>query len=165
MKLFGRKIAELKTDLPNGLRHFSDGTSFHGFHELYHAKTFMWKFFWFTVCTSACVLTAYQVYNAMIQYVQQTTTTLISPSQENDIVYPPLSLCFWHWFFWVDWKKVLSFNYTKETMLYGFSFYNTIYSSTSFDVEIAKLNFTKLMKENNFTRLSQFYGSDRKSVV
>lgn len=137
---------------------FASGTSIHGFSDLYHAKTRMSTFVWTIIVIGAFAVTSYQMYTTIGQFLQQPTNIVILPAEEGDILYPPLRMCYIHWLFWVDWDRALSsLNTTKDVLMFGLNYINVIYSSEKFDLTEAHGKFMRLMKENQFTTMSQFY--------
>lgn len=135
---------------------FCDGTSIHGFLELFHAKSTYWKVFWIVLLTTAIGLTTYQVTKAIMQYTNEETNLRTVPVLTNDM-YPPLSLCMQHWLYWVDFEKAYTLNFTKQSVLYGMSFLSDIYASDGFEFESAMNDFNSAMVFNNFTKITEFY--------
>lgn len=141
-----------------GFELFSTGTSMHGFAELYQSKTVFWKICWSIILFAALLVTTYQIWQSVDHFISEPTSTEILPAKETDIFYPPLKLCFTHWLFWVDWKKAtVSLKLKRETILYGLSYINTMYSSTKFDFLEEQLNFDRMMLDNNFTSIIEFF--------
>lgn len=141
-----------------GMRNFSDATSFHGFNELYHAKTKFWKFIWFIIVTAAMTMTVYQVYGAVLTYMGQSSITIITPVEKGGLIYPPLDVCYLHWMTWVDYKKATRLNFTKKALLYSFTYItNPTFSYEIFDVHQARTEMLNAMTMNNITTLSQLY--------
>lgn len=138
---------------------FSDGTSLHGYAELFHAKSAFWKITWTIVVVGALIVTGFQVYKAIVQYVEQSSTTLIVPLDSPNLEYPTVGVCFIHWISWVNWTKAYSMNFTKESLLYGFSYLTPIFSPTIFNVTEAEEKFIDVMTNNNISTLSQLYKS------
>lgn len=142
-----------------GFQKFADRTSVHGIFELYSSTSVLWTGLWIVILGCAFGATSLQVYSAISQYTQQSTTTVIILAKENEILYPPLRLCHNHWLFWVDWKKSMNLNYTKEAVLFSLSYAYNIVSSKWFNVNDAKNQFLQIMARNNMTSILTFYKS------
>lgn len=150
---------ETGSKIKNGFQKFCDFSSMHGFTELYYAKSVFWQLFWVISIGIAIGMTAYQVSGAIEQYTDQSSTTVIQPAKQSEIVYPPLKMCYTHWIYWVDWQKGYSMQFSKESILYGLSFLTSIYSMNWFNVSEAESNFTEAFLANNMITMSSFYMS------
>lgn len=135
---------------------FCNGTSIHGFVELFYAKTSCHGIFWLLLLSSAFGLTIYQVTNAVNQFIDQPYTTRTEGLDENDM-YPPIKLCSMHWVYWLDSKKASSLNFSKDSILYGMSYLANVYTEGFFDFEMARRQFNDAMTLNNFTKMQQFF--------
>lgn len=153
-----------KAAFRRGIENFCEKTSMHGFAEFYHSRSLIWKSIWAFVVCGAIGITVYQVYQSTWQYIEQSTNTVIGPVDESDMYYPPLQLCYWQWYFWMDFDKVKALNCSKEVLLYSGRFFNSIYSTKLYDLEKAKANFNTMMKNNNFATLLDFYRSVARTV-
>lgn len=136
---------------------FSMATSVHGFAELYQAKSLFWKTFWIIILGGSFAVTISQMYFTIAQYMDQPTNTEMSIANESEIFYPPLKLCYVHWMFWVDLKKVAKLNMTKEVLLFALNYYNVIYSDRDFNVTEAEINFNYFMNENKVPSIFELY--------
>lgn len=154
----------LKKRFRRGYQHFCEKTSMHGFSEIYHSKSWTWTAIWILVVVGGIGLTAHQVYQTTCQYLEQTTNTVIGPVAETDMYYPPIHLCYWQWYFWVDLDKVAKLNCSKDALLYSLRYFNSIYSSTLINFDQAKRKFNEVMNANNFTSLFDFYNSIARTV-
>lgn len=146
-----------KQSVKRGFQRFCDGTSLHGFAELYHAKTYFWGVFWVFILFAAFALTAYQINIVVVQYLVQPTITVITPAKEKQILYPPIRICHALWMFWIDWKKATGMGFTRSEILFALSYMNVVYTAQEFDVNQAKKDFLMTMAKNNIATLSQFY--------
>lgn len=143
----------------HGYQKFCNGTSMHGFTELYYAKSKFWFLLWFIAIATAIGLTIHQVINSIDNYMDQGTTTSMQLATTEDLIYPTLQICYPHWTAWVNFTKALEMKFTKESVFYGLSYISVIYSSENFDVGKAKSDFLKTMKYNNIETLDNFYRS------
>lgn len=141
----------------NAFRRFSDGTSMHGFHELYYAKSWFWRTFWAIILLASIILTIYQVNSAIDQYVHQSSSTIIEPANNDDIIYPHLKLCIPHWMYWVNWTKAYHMGFSKESILYSMSHLTQIYTSTFFDENETNKSFHETLQLNNLNNVSTFF--------
>lgn len=138
-------------------QNFCDGTSMHGFTELYYAKNLFWVLIWLLTIVAAIAASIYQVYGAFYQFIEEKTTANILPATKEDILYPPMKICFPHWLHWVDFEKGYNMNFTKEGILYGLSYLTEIYSEHEINVTEAKNNFFEGMKMNKINTFSKFF--------
>lgn len=152
-----KSIIRIASGIKNSFEKFSNTTSFHGFYEMHNAKHRRYRLLWLIIILAAFAVTTFQVTKAICQYTNQTSTTKINPASVDEILYPTVKLCYSHWLHWVDWKKAYSLGFKKPTLLYGLSFFSSIYSAEYFDLDSTKVAFEKQMAANNFTRLSEFY--------
>lgn len=143
---------------------FCDGTSMHGFVELFHAKTTYWLLFWSLLLATAIGLTAYQVIKAVQQFMDQTSASRTEIVEQNDM-YPPIKICSMHWVYWLDWDKAYSLNFTKDGVLYGMSYLTEIYTEDLYNITKAKDQFQSAMALNKFTIIQQFYYSVAKDFT
>uniref|UniRef100_A0A915IKN6 Uncharacterized protein n=1 Tax=Romanomermis culicivorax TaxID=13658 RepID=A0A915IKN6_ROMCU len=137
----------------------ADRTSIHGVYEIYYAKSTFWTYAWIFIVGGSFLVTSYQMYQAVLQYWDQASLTDILPVKQGQALYPPVSLCYQHWIYWVDWAKVSRLGFTKAAALYGLSYINTVISSNFFDIDQAKQDFKTTMKKKNMQTISQFYTS------
>lgn len=100
---------------------FADGTSMHGFTEFYYAKSTIWQCFWLITILAAIAVTIFQVAEAVSQYLNQKTTTSVQVATSEDIIYPPLRLCYPHWLYWFDWNKATEMNFTYNRIIWALS--------------------------------------------
>lgn len=145
--------------MKSGFQRFCDFTSMHGFTELFHAKALFWTLFWVVSIGLALGMTVFQVYQAIQQYMTQSSSTIVQSVENDEIIYPPLKLCYTHWIDWVDFQKGYSLQFSKASLLYGLSFLTNIYTTTWFNMSEAKANFTSTLQMNNISTLSDFYKS------
>lgn len=138
------------------LRDFSNNSSMHGFRELYHAKSIFWKTIWFLVILTAIGLSLFQLTQLVISSIEEPTTTVIRPLS-GEMEYPPLSICYIHWSYWVNWSLVEELGFDKKSAFYGFSFFGDVTSETYFDWIEAKEMFIQMMNNNGFSKLTEFY--------
>lgn len=124
----------------NSIQKFSDDTTLHGFKELYYSKSLIWKIIWLVVILAAIVVSVIQVYQSVNTAAENPTTTIIQPLTE-DVLYPPIKICYLHWMYWVNWSSVTSLGFDRNSALYGMSFLSDIVSETAFNVSEAKLKF------------------------
>lgn len=146
----------IKDTIRASFHRFCDGTGLHGFIEMYYAKSLFWTITWVVVVIGAWVVTIVQVRNALIQFTQESSITQIIPLDVS-LMYPPMSMCYIHWIYWVDWKKAFKLNMTKETVLFSMSFMTEIFSPNVFNVTEANENLTRIMSENNIASLTALY--------
>lgn len=142
----------------NGVHKFADFTTIHGFRELYYAKSYFWKFIWFIIIITAVALSVYQLYNTIVSALEQPTSSVIQPL-DQDTEYPPLKICYLHWMYWVNWNLVYKLGFDRRTLLYAASFLTDIVSDQSFNFTQAKMDFETTMKKNNFETITQFYSA------
>lgn len=135
---------------------FCDDTTIHGFKELFHARSYFFKFFWLVMILGGSYMTFCQSYQVIRQFQDEPTTTVIKKF-DGIPRYPPMLICYPHWIYWVDIEKVIQFGINRETFLYGMSFLRISYSNKYFDVSKAKEDFFKFLKEKNFANLTSFY--------
>lgn len=140
----------------DGVQKFSDYTTMHGFREFYYAKSALWKIIWFLIIIGAVALSVYQLYNTIGTALQQPTTTIIQPL-DDEIEYPPLKVCYLHWMYWVNWDLVTKIGFSRETTLYAMSFLGDVISDQPLNLTKTKADFQNLMQKNDFTTLTQFY--------
>lgn len=151
--VFGKNYDHFK----HGFETFCNGTSMHGFMELFNAKTMLWKVIWVVLLSAALGLTTYQCIRSINQFLDQSTNTRNEPLDQNDM-FPPLKLCAMHWVYWLDWDKAFALKFTKGSILYGMSYLTAIYvEGDSYNVDNARNEFQTAMKLNNFTKLQQLY--------
>lgn len=143
-----------KSRMKHKFKRFCYGTSIHGFLDLYTAKQLFWTSFWFIILVAAFGMTVYQVSKATNQFIYQTTSTKLETVTKDDLLYPPLKVCFCHWMYWIDWEQASSKNFTKESLLYAMSYLGNVYSSKKFDENKARLEFFEIARKNNFTKFS-----------
>lgn len=105
----------------------------------------------------AVCLTIFHIYKAIAHYKNQSTMTTVKTVRNGDLLLPDLMLCYEHWVYWVDWKKVTKLGFTKETALYGLSFLSTIYTETHFNTTRTRIEFASKMASYNMTHVSEFY--------
>lgn len=146
-----------KSKLYSSLKKFADGTTLHGYKDFYYTKSKVLKLFWAVVLTATLCSTIFHIYKTVLHYHNQPTVITFESVKSGEMVYPDLMLCYPHWVYWVNWRKVTKLGFTKETALYGLSYLTHIYTSTAFDILSTKCNFQQQMRVNNFTKLSQFY--------
>lgn len=143
---------------------FCENTSMQGFSEVYQSNSLFWRLFWVFIVSAAIGVTTYQVYQTTVQYINQPATTVIGPIDDEKIYFPPLRLCYWQWYFWVDWNKATSLNYTKDFLLYTFRFFNSIYTTYPFDFEVARMKFNNVMIKNKFSGFFDLFNSMARKV-
>lgn len=161
---FIRSKDEYNKFFETGFENFADATSFHGYNELYHAKTRFWRYTWLIIVAGAFAITIYQVYSSVLTYMSQGGITTILPVEQGQLIYPPLDVCYIHWITWIDWGKALSLNFTKETLLYSLSYITEpVFSSTIFNIEETKEKMLRTFALNNITSLSEVYKDIAKS--
>lgn len=136
---------------------FSTRTNMHGFGELYITNTCQGKLFW-TISLAVCLsITTYQITLAARQYIFEPYITVIEKITDEELTFPRLRVCYKHWIYWADFNKALTLNFTKESTLYGLSYWTEIYTQNDFDVTQAQQEFLYAMDRNNFSKISQFY--------
>lgn len=159
VKIFQTKMRVLnyfKYDkLKSRFQKFCDDTTLDGFKEMFYAKAQAWTVIWFVVVFGAIGVTIFQVYKAILQYMQQSSVTQVTPIDPDGLMYPPLYVCYPHWIYWVDWTKAYSMNFTKESILYALSFTTTIFSENKFNITEAKVNLTNSMAANGIRTLTE----------
>lgn len=139
-----------------GIEKFCNDTTMHGFKELYYTNSICIRITWILLIVSALGTATYQITNAVQQYQDHPTTTVIQPLDYSPR-YTPVQICYLHWIYWVDWEKALGLGFTKESVLYALSFLTSIYSTTTFDMGKAKEQFTKTMEQRKLANLTEFY--------
>lgn len=157
-------INKLTVNASKGYQKFSDSTSMHGFNELYYTKSRFFKIVWLLVIGAAIILTIYQTQQAIYQYLYQSSSTLIQPVPQAEIVYPTLKVCFNHWLQWVDWDVALGMGFTKGSLLYAMSFLTKIYSKQDVDIKAIESNFVEVFETNRFSSIINFLRSVSKSI-
>lgn len=145
--------------LKESFKRFADNTSMHGFLDVYYAKSWFWIIFWTIAIFGSFAMTAYQIIQAVDQFIHQSGTTVIAAAQKEELVFPPIRLCFVHWIYWVDWKKAIALNFTKESVIFAMSYFTHGFSSTVFDLNQAKNEYLQSLHLNNLSTLSEFYSA------
>lgn len=148
--------SKVKDQFAASFHRFCDGTGLHGFIELYYAKAAFWTVTWTVIVIGAMVVTVFLLRNAVEQYIQSGSITEIIPL-DSTLLYPPLSICYTHWIYWVDWEKAAALKMTKETVLFSMSFMTEVFSPTVFNVSETKENLTKIMNDNEIVSLTALY--------
>lgn len=145
--------------LRKGFHRFSKGTSVHGFSQLHETKSVFWTAFWTVTIVGALFMTTYQMSEAIRQYIDQPTSTVILTADESEILYPPIRLCYMHWLFWVDWSKAMdTLEMSKDVILFGLSYMHQIQTTVpNFNVSNVQKKFVQFMNRNNLKTVSQFY--------
>lgn len=138
------------------IEYFSDNSTLHGFRELYHAKSVVWKIIWFCIIGTSIGISTFQLYKLFQSVIEEPTTTIIKPLS-TEMEYPSLSLCYMQWPFWLNYSKAVDMGFDKESTLYGGSFFDAAISSDYINWTEAKAKFIATMKKNGFGKLSDFY--------